>query len=183
MTILPLLGCNEALRGIRVQEPTVEYKNFDVIEMDLQQVGFDLGFDLGNPNAFDLPVASLDWNLDLFDDAFSFGRIRFEEAAEGAAAVTEFGGILTYLGVQSIPAGGEISLNAPFTVALLDTFEGISRVAMGEDVPYLIGGTLHFETAFTSFDLPFEVEGVWSNADLIAFVEAAGTGILDSLLD
>lgn len=175
-------GCgNLGLGGLGVQPPTADYQDFKVAALSTEAIDFDLGFELANPNAFELPVASLDWNLDLFDSPFSFGQIFFEEVAGDAPDTTSDGGVLTYLGVQSIPAGGALALETPFSVALRDTFEGILRVAAGEDIPYTIGGTLHFDSLFGSWDLPFEASGLWSNEELVAFLEDAGSGLLGDL--
>jgi hypothetical protein len=176
-----LLGCGGAFG---LQSPTADYRDFSVQSLSLQQIGFDLGFDLGNPNSIALPVATLDWNLDLFQKPFTFGQVLFDEGPgeQRQDDINPDGGILTYLGIQNIPANSQLALNTPFTVAIADTFEGIARVALGEDVPFLIGGTLHVGSTFGSFDLPFSQGGVWPNGALIGFLDGIGTDILDGII-
>jgi len=168
--------------ALGMKSPTASYRDLEVKNLSLEQIGFDLDFDLENPNGFDIPVATLDWNLDLFGEAFSFGKILFEDAEPGADELAPEGAVLTYLGIEHIPANGALSLRTPFNVALLDTFEGIVRVATGEDVPYTIGGTIHFKSQFGQWDLPFTHSGVWANEDVVAVVEGAGAAILADIL-
>jgi len=179
---LSLFGCAELFGGLGgaagVEPPTAEYRDFRLSALSLDEVDFDLDFDLGNPNDFPLPVATMDWNLDLFHAPFSFGEIRFEDAPAAAPSFNDAGGVLTFLGIKNIPAGGAMSLETPFTVALMDTFEGIARVAMGEDIPYTIGGVIHFETTFADFDLPFSVDGVWENGTIVDLVTGIGGDLL-----
>ena len=184
LTFLPLSGCFDLGLGdsLGIKSPDAEYRNLSVQSLSLEQIGFDLGFDLSNPNSFDIPVATLDWNLDLFQQPFTFGEIRFEDPEPGAANYTADGGILTFLGIQTLPANGTLDLQTPFNVALLDTFEGIIRIASGEDVPYTIGGTIHFQCAFGQWDLPFGYSGTWSNQEMIGVLETAGGSILEDIL-
>jgi hypothetical protein len=178
-----LVGCSGLSNLLGLQEPTADYRDFRVQSLSLQQVGFDLGFDLGNPNEVALPVASLDWNLDLFQRPFTFGQIRFEENHEQLRDdINPEGGVLTYLGVQHIPAQGQLALNTPFAVAILDTFEGIARIALGEDVPFGIGGKLLVTSRFGNFDLPFSAQGVWPNRTLIRFLDSIADDILRDLI-
>lgn len=175
-------ACLDFGDGFGVASPEAEYRDFAVKSLSFEQIGFDLDFDLGNPNSFPLPVGTLDWNLDLFDQPFSYGKILFEEAPTGAPTHSADGGLLTYLGVQHIPANGEMMLKTPFNVALLDTFEGILRIAQGEDVPFTIGGTLHFESYLGQWDIPFSQSGVWSNGQMVRFLEDAGAGLIEDLV-
>lgn len=180
--LLSISGCMELGNALGMKSPSASYRDFEVKNLSLEQIGFDLDFDLENPNSFDIPVATLDWNLDLFGEAFSFGKILFEDAEPGADALAPEGAVLTYLGIEHIPANGALSLRTPFNVALLDTFEGIVRVVQGEDVPFTIGGTIHFKSQFGEWDLPFSQSGIWSNEDVVAVVEGAGAAILADIL-
>lgn len=182
LAVLVGVGCSGLGDILGVQEPTASYRDFTVESLTLDEIGFDLAFDLGNPNSFALPVATLDWRLDLFDGPFSFGQIRFQDPTDAPAEDSGELGVLTYLGVRSIPANGQLQLDAPFGVALLDTFEGLSRIALGEDVPFLIEGTIHLESRFGDFDLPFSESGVWDNAELLDFLEEIGSDALDDLI-
>ncbi len=166
-----------------IENPTAEYKDFDVQSLTLEQIGFDLDFDLGNPNNFDIPLATLDWNLDLFDEPFSFGQILFEDASPDAPGIDEDRGILTYLGIETLPANGELGLNTPFNVAVLNTVDDVIRIVSGEDVPFTIGGTIHFESALGNFDLPFSQDGIWPNSDFVEFIEQIGEDAINDLLD
>src|SRR5687767_5527334 len=76
-----LLGCGGSGNFFGLQSPTAQYQDFQVQSLNLEQIGLDLAFDLGNPNSIALPVATLDWNLDLFEAPFTFGQVRFEEDA------------------------------------------------------------------------------------------------------
>ena len=179
---LTVPGCFGLGDGLGIDGPEAEYRELKVQTLSLERIGFDLGFDLFNPNAFDIPVATMDWNLDLFHTPFSFGEIRFENPEPGTRSLTPDGGVLTFLGIKTLPANGTMALETPFNVALLDTFDGIVRIATGEDVPYTIGGTIHFESAFGQWDLPFAHSGVWSNQEMVRFLEAAGSSIIDDIL-
>lgn len=178
-----LVGCSGLSNLLGLQSPTADYRDFQLQSLSLEQVGFDLGFDLGNPNEVALPVATLDWNLDLFQHPFTFGQVRFEDAAGRQDDLNPDGGILTFLGIQNIPAQGQLALNTPFAVAITDTFEGIARIALGEDVPYGIGGSLLVTSRFGNFDLPFSYDGIWPNGALIGLLDDIAGSILDDLIN
>lgn len=178
-----LVGCSGLSNLLGLQSPTADYRDFELQSLSLEQIGFDLGFDLGNPNDVALPVATLDWNLDLFQNPFTFGQVRFEDAAGRSNDLNPDGGILTFLGVQNIPAQGQLALNTPFAVAIASTFEGIARIALGEDVPWAIGGSLLVTSRFGNFDLPYSVDGVWPNGTIINLLDDIAGSILDDIIN
>ena len=178
-----LAGCGELGSLFGVEPPEATYRSLAVQNLSLETIGFDLGFDLANPNAFDLPVLQMDWNLDLFDEAFSFGQIYFEEPGATESANTSNGGVLTFLGVETIPGNGELLLNTPFSVAIPETFDGLVRVVMGEDVPFTIGGTMYFDSNFGRISLPFSQSGVIPNGDMYGFLSELGVDVIESLFD
>jgi hypothetical protein len=171
LLLLAAGGCGGGGELFGLQSPTADYRDFGVADLSLERIDLDLSYDLGNPNAIDLPLATLDWDLELFQEPFSFGQIRFEEPAEGAPTEGADGSVLSYLGVQTLPANGTLALQAPFSVALADTFEGITRVLGGQDVPWALSGTLHFQTAFGNVDVPLSQSGVWTNEEVVGFLE------------
>jgi len=181
--VLVLAGCGELGGLFGAEPPEATYRSFAVESLSLETIGFDLGFDLANPNQFDIPVVDLEWNLDLFDEPFSFGQILFEEPGSTQSAHTANGGVLTFLGVETIPANGELMLNTPFSVAIPQTFEGLVRVVMGEDVPFTIGGTIHFDSAFGQISVPFSQSGIIPNGEMYGYLSDLGADAIESLFD
>ncbi len=134
-----LFGC--AGTDTLISSPTVNLTSVELTAISLKQQSFDLGFDVGNPNPFPLPVKAVEYRV-LFDDE------RF------AGGETE--------GSFTVPAGGQDAFVISVDLDFLNTatqFASLFRKGIPEQVHYELEGSLTVDIPFAR-PIPFSSTGV-----------------------
>jgi LEA14-like dessication related protein len=115
-----LLGC--ASTADLVDAPSVRLSNVRITEIDLSNQTFLLDFEVSNPNAFPLPVRTINYGIEL--DGFRF-----------ATGETQ--------GEFTVPAGGDGSFAISVDVNLMRTAPQlmfIVREGIQREIPYELNG-------------------------------------------
>lgn len=124
-----------------ISSPTVNLTSVELTAMSLKRQTFNLGFDVGNPNPFPLPVKAVEYRL-LFDN---------ERFAGGATA-----------GSFTVPAGGHDAFTISVDLDFLNTATQVAALFRGgvpEQVNYELQGSLTVDIPFVR-PIPFSSTGV-----------------------
>ena len=125
-----------------IQKPRADLRNVALVRVDLSGLDFRLDFDVFNPNAFGLPLRRVAWSVDLFGTHLGDGAGVFN---------------------QLIPANGSTHVNVPLSLGYQGIVVVVDRISRGENIPYAISGSIHFETNFGAVTVPFSASGVLAN--------------------
>lgn len=135
-----LLSACASLENI-VSAPRVSLRNVHVENIGFSSQTFILAFDVTNPNAFPLPIKSINYGVKLDGHRFASG--------EAASAFT-------------VPAGGDGEFVISVNVDLLQTAPEllfIVRDATRRDIPYSLEGRLGIDIPYTK-PVKFENSGL-----------------------
>jgi LEA14-like dessication related protein len=124
--------------GLILQKPTFAIREIDLSPISLTEANFLLGFEVYNPNHFDLTLEYLEYAVYLKDKKIVKGGLGNE-----------------YL----VSASSTTPIQIPTHVTFKDLGGEFSAIITGEDVPYKIEGNARIKTAFGSNDYPFSKEG------------------------
>ena len=127
--------------GTLVSSPTVNLTSVRLAEISLRRQTFHLGFDVGNPNPFPLPVKAVEYRVFFDNKKFVGGE-------------TE--------GNFTVPADGQDAFVISVDVDILSTATQIAalfRQGMPEQVNYELQGSLTVDIPFTR-PIPFSSTGV-----------------------
>lgn len=119
---LMCIGCS----ALNVQSPTAKVTGMNLRDIDTQGFTMDFAVDLGNPNAVALPLAAVDYKLDLAGTGLADGKMN-----PG----------------KSIPANGSQAVTVPvrLTYENLIAAEGAIR-KVGWNIPYKLAGGVAVDT-------------------------------------
>ncbi|GEM_PF-2618144 len=119
---LMCIGCS----ALNVQSPTAKVTGMNLRDIDTQGFTMDFAVDLGNPNAVALPLAAVDYKLDLAGTGLADGKMN---------------------PAKSIPANGTQAVTVPVRLTytnLIAAENGIRKV--GWNVPYKLAGGVAVDT-------------------------------------
>lgn len=126
-------GCSSLTESL-LQKPEVDLKGITLRDTNLQGTTVVFVLNLKNPNARDLPLDGLTYQVDLGGKHFADGRL--EEKVR-------------------IPAKGESQVEVPLTVAYSKVFSGLAQMLEGRSLDYALRGNAKFSV----FSIPFEEKG------------------------
>lgn len=133
LLMLPLVaGC--ALSGKLLEKPTVSLEEVSARDTNLTGTTLVFRLNLKNPNAIDLPLDDLTYQVFLNGNFFAEGRTDKK---------------------VRIPARGESDVEIPLAVQYTKVLSGLGRVLRGEDMDYRLKG----DAKFAAFSIPFEKAG------------------------
>jgi LEA14-like dessication related protein len=127
--------------GTIVGAPTVDLTSVKLAEASLRRQTFHLGFDVGNPNPFPLPVKAVEYRVLFDDERFAGGETK---------------------GSFTVPAGGKDAFVISVDLDFLDTATQIAslfRKGVPRQVNYELQGSLTVDIPFTR-PIPFSSTGV-----------------------
>lgn len=130
------------LGACAVQRPTVDLHNVQLKGLTFSKVEVALDVSVQNPNTFELPVKSLDWELDLYGDQFAVGQ----------AAVD-----------ANIPAQGSSRISVPLGIPYDRALSSAAKLLSGRDIAYELLGSLTFNTPIGDLPISFTHQGKWGN--------------------
>lgn len=136
--LLTACGNNPIINTMKTLSPKVTLTDFRVLDMGLFEQNYVLQLRIKNPNSFSLPIASLNYKLDINDQEFASGTSN--------EAIT-------------IPAAGEKLLNLKFTSNLMRIVENWTDWAtiFEHNFKYRLSGDMNLVTGVPP--LPFEYKG------------------------
>jgi len=124
-----------------ISSPTVNLTSVELTAISLKRQSFNLGFDVGNPNPFPLPVKAVEYRVFFDDEKFAGG------ATEGSFTV---------------PADGQDAFMISVDLDVLNTATQIAslfRRGVPERVNYELQGSLTVDIPFAR-PIPFSSTGV-----------------------
>lgn len=139
---LPLAALLLCGAGCAVQEPATRLEKARLTGLSFTEMDVELGFKVDNPNSFELPVAHVDWNLELFDGPF----------AEGVAQIA-----------KTLPAQGELGFDVPVTITLARAAQSAKRILDGKPLAWRLTGAVAFDSPFGVISVDFDRDGTWKN--------------------
>ena len=122
--------------------PEASVQSADLRNVSLQTVDIGLTLGLHNPNDFSIPVEGIDWNLSLFDESVARGQANPE---------------------AEIPAGATTDVDVPISLRLSDLRDTASHLRSSSDIPYELGGQVHFQVPTGTVSVDFRRDGRWNN--------------------
>jgi LEA14-like dessication related protein len=138
-TVTCLAAC--ASTDTLISSPTVNLTSVELTAISLKRQTFDLGFDVGNPNPFPLPVKVVEYRVLIDDERFVGGE-------------TE--------GSFTVPAGGQDAFIISVDLDFLNSATQIAslfRRGVPEQVNYELQGSLTVDIPFAR-PIPFSSTGV-----------------------
>ncbi len=131
---LLLLSCAGAL----LEKPSVTLREITLKPRSFSEVNLLVGFDVQNPNLFDLTLKSFQYSVYLDKDVIGSGRI-------GHALL--------------IPSASTAQIQVPIAISVLDLSGGLKFILKGEDIPYRIEGNAEVGFVLGSRTFLFSKEG------------------------
>jgi len=137
---LAFAGCADALKmiGAPLEKPRLVFVGWEPRELDLESATILLKWQVENPNAVGLKLATLDYRLEL----------EGKQAVAGAAQ----SGI-------SLPARGKAPLELPVRVRFADVAGVVEAIAKKDTLGWRASGAAGIDTGMGTLEVPFSVEG------------------------
>jgi LEA14-like dessication related protein len=128
--VVLLSGCSLFMHSM--ERPTATVRNVSVSSAGLAGVTGQLQVDVMNPNAFNVPLSGIDWQLSVGDARAVSGQVELQ---------------------QTIPAQGVSPITTSLSISTTDAMMVAAALGTGAHT-YTIDAKLHFSTAVG----PIEVE-------------------------
>jgi LEA14-like dessication related protein len=138
-TALWTSACGALLPPLDLKPPTVAFKDFGIDSVSAERVRFTLRVATSNPNAIDLPLSNLYFDLALFGQQVAMGRVPEQRF--------------------TLPANGDRDVPIAFDVATADLRAMLVRIATSSagDAVWQIKGTANWGNS--PLPIPFERRG------------------------
>ncbi len=131
----PLLGCSLFMHSM--ERPTATVRNVSVSSAGLAGVTGQLQVDVMNPNAFNVPLSGIDWQLSVGNTRGVTGRVELQ---------------------QTIPAQGVSPITTSLSISTADALLVAAALGSGAHT-YTIDAKLHFSTAVGPLDVEVKKSG------------------------
>ncbi len=138
ISLLALAGCEQLAQYI--EAPEVRLAGVELLDASLSEQSFQLQFEVTNTNAFPIPVAAINYALDLAGQRFVSG---------------------TTSEAFSVPANGQNNFSIAVRTDLISSARTLAQIVIQggqNDIDYKLGGDVRVNLAGER-SLPFEQNG------------------------
>ena len=121
-----------------LEKPSFVLREVILSPRSFTEMNLLVGFDVQNPNRFDLTLKSFEFTIYLKNEEIGKGRMKNE---------------------LLIPSSSTMSVQVPIDVKFKDLGGSLKAIFTGGDLPYKIEGNADVRTIFGSLNFPFSREG------------------------